>query len=142
MADLILVDDTEDVRDVLCELLTMEGHEVRVGHDAYDGIRLLEERLPDVALLDVEMPGLSGPEMAYRMFVYDLGRERIPVVFLSGVVDLPQIASRVGTRYFLPKPFSVVALRQVLAKALRERAAPTYPDDGAARRARDGSPGG
>jgi CheY-like chemotaxis protein len=127
MADIILVDDDEDVREVLADFLRMEGHDVRMAEDGYAGLQLLTERLPDVALLDVEMPQLTGPEMAYRMFVEDCGRELVPIVFLSGAVDLEQIAANVGTTYYLSKPFSLDALGPMLNKALHERAAPTYP---------------
>jgi CheY-like chemotaxis protein len=127
MAELILVDDTDDFRDVLAEFLRTEGHVVRVAADANRGLQLLADGLPEAVLLDVEMPTLSGPEMAYRMFVKDCGLENVPIVFLSGVADLERIAAQVGTTYYLPKPFSLDALRDVLAKALRERRAPTYP---------------
>ena len=136
MAELILVDDTDDFRDVLAEFLRMEGHVVRVAADGNRGLQLLADGLPDAALLDVEMPTLSGPEVAYRMFVEDCGRETVPIVFLSGVADLNRIAARVGTTYYLPKPFSLEALREVLAKVLRERRAPTYPEREANERAR------
>jgi DNA-binding response OmpR family regulator len=136
MAELILVDDNDDVRDILAEFLRMEGHVVRVGTDGDCGLRLLADGLPDAALLDVDMPILSGPDMAYRMFVLDLGRENIPIVFLSGVPDLERIAAQVGTTYYLPKPFSLEALHEVLAKVLRERLAPTYPEARGDERAR------
>jgi CheY-like chemotaxis protein len=128
MAELILVDDNDDVRDVLAEFLRMEGHVVRVAADGNRGLQLLADGLPDTALLDVDMPNLSGHEMAYRMFVEDCGLENVPIVFLSGVADLDRIAEQVGTTYCLPKPFSLDALREVLAKVLRERVAPTYPE--------------
>ena len=128
MADLILVDDDTDVRDTLRDCLVLRGHEVRVAANGADGLQLLGERLPELALLDVEMPEVSGPQMAYRMFVDDCGRERIPIVFLSGAADLHLIAARVGTAYYLPKPFTLAALHQMIGRALHERAAPTHPD--------------
>jgi DNA-binding response OmpR family regulator len=139
MADLILVDDDTDVRDALRDCLALQGHDVRVAGDGLAGLELLRERLPELALLDVEMPQLTGPEMAYRMFVDDCGREKIPIVFLSGAVDLHLIAARVGTAYYLPKPFTVRALKQVIGRALRERVPPTYPDGIAGPLVRHGS---
>lgn len=136
MADIILVDDDEDVREVLADFLRLEGHNVRIAEDGYDGLRLLTERLPELALLDVEMPHLTGPEMAYRMFVEDCGREFVPIVFVSGAVDLKQIAANVGTTYYVAKPFSLDVLSAILNRALHERAAPTYPYRDAARDAR------
>jgi CheY-like chemotaxis protein len=127
MADLLLVDDDADVTDVLSEFLRDEGHEVRLAVNGEEGLRLLREKLPDLILLDVEMPTLSGPQMAYRMFLEDAGREWIPILFLSGIADLPRIAACVGTRYYLLKPYSLDQLLKMMAAALGERAAPTYP---------------
>jgi DNA-binding NarL/FixJ family response regulator len=50
-----------------------EGHVVRVANDGEAGLRLLDESRPDAIVLDVEMPRLDGPTMAYRMFVHNAG---------------------------------------------------------------------
>jgi len=66
MAELILVDDTDDFRDLPRGLPANGGHVVRVAADgATAALQLLAHGLPDAALLDVEMPTLSGPEVAY-----------------------------------------------------------------------------
>jgi FixJ family two-component response regulator len=124
MADLVVVDDDVDVADSLAEILRDEGHYVRIGHDGKQGLALLAEHYPGAVLLDVEMPVLTGPEMAIRMFVRDCGLEAIPIVLLSGVKDLNAVAARVGTPYFLSKPFTVEALLRLLGRALVERVAP------------------
>ena len=129
MADLLLVDDDRDIADTLADFLRDQGHHIRIAANGADGLRLLGEGYPDVVLLDVEMPVLDGPRMAHRMFLHDLGQERVPILFLSGVADLDRVAAQVGTPYYLPKPFSLDRLLQMLARALRERAAPTYPDE-------------
>jgi DNA-binding response OmpR family regulator len=127
MADLLLVDDDADVTDVLSDFLRDQGHEVRVAVNGEDGLRLVHERPPELILLDVEMPILQGPRMAYRMFVEDAGQERIPILFLSGIPDLQRIAACVGTKYYLTKPYSLDQLLETICTALYERAAPTYP---------------
>jgi FixJ family two-component response regulator len=124
MADLVVVDDDVDVADSLAEILRDEGHVVRIGHDGSEGLALLAEHFPGVVLLDVEMPVLTGPEMAMRMLIRDCGLEAIPIVLLSGVKDLTAVAARVGTPYFLSKPFAVDAMLRVLGRALVERVAP------------------
>ena len=60
--------------------------------------------LPDLLVLDVDMPVLGGPGMAHEMLLHDAGEESIPILLMSGREDLPQIAARMGTRYFLRKP--------------------------------------
>ena len=54
----------------------------------------------------------------------DVGRERIPIVLLTGVANLSQIAALVGTPYFLEKPFALNKLLALVAKALSERIPP------------------
>jgi X-X-X-Leu-X-X-Gly heptad repeat protein len=124
MAELVVVDDDADVADSLADILRDEGHVVRIAHDGKQGLALLSERLPDAVLLDVEMPVLTGPQMAIRMFLDDCGEEEIPVVLLSGVRDLVAIAARVNTPYFLSKPFAVDEMLRLLGRALLERVPP------------------
>jgi DNA-binding NtrC family response regulator len=124
VADVVLVDDDEDVAWILQQLLELAGHTVRVAHDGEEGLLLLDQRRPDVVILDVEMPLLDGPTMAYRMFVHDCGLEEIPIVLISGVFDLPGVAARVGTPYFTSKPFDAGAMMNLVDRALTERALP------------------
>jgi DNA-binding NtrC family response regulator len=124
MADLLIIDDDVEIADVLADLLRDEGHEVRVGRDGRDGLTLLEERRPDLVLLDVEMPVLTGPEMAHEMFLHDLGLEEIPLILVSGVLDLRRVAAAVGTPYFLSKPYDMRRLLGLVDKALTERLPP------------------
>jgi DNA-binding NtrC family response regulator len=124
VADLILVDDDSDLTELLGALLEDAGHTVRVARDGHEGLALVAARLPDAVLLDVEMPGLTGPEMSYRMFVHDAGQENIPVVLLSGVTNLAKVANLVGTPYFLAKPYAIEAVLRIVAKAIVERLPP------------------
>jgi FixJ family two-component response regulator len=78
----------------------------------------------DLVLLDVDMPRLTGPQMAYEVFLMDVGREKIPVVLLSATLDLPRVAAAVGTPYFLAKPYPAEDLLQLIARALVEREPP------------------
>ena len=124
MANVLIVDDDIDTADALVELMRAEGHDVRVGYNGQEGLRLAHERAPHVALMDVEMPILDGPGMAYAMFVHDRGLENVPVVILSGVPNLKEVASRVGTPYFLGKPYRLEQIVALVQRALAERIAP------------------
>jgi DNA-binding NtrC family response regulator len=125
MADLLIVDDDHDAVETLADLLSSEGHEVRIGHDGKEGLALVHARKPDLVILDVEMPLLTGPEMALLLFVHDMGLEKVPIMLCSGVLGLRSVAARVGTPYFLPKPFGLDAFFQLVARALVERTAPS-----------------
>jgi CheY-like chemotaxis protein len=123
-ADLLVVDDDPDIAELLADQLESEGHVVRVAHDGREGFRLITERPPDLVLLDVEMPFVTGPQMSQQMLLHDLGLEEIPIVLMSGVVGLTKVAECVGTPYFLAKPFGAEALSQLVAWALAERRPP------------------
>ncbi len=125
MADLLVVEDNPDLAETLVAFLADLGLRVDVACDGEEGLdRLVVGKLPDIVLLDVEMPVLDGPGMAYRMLVADVGREKIPVILLSGVMDLDRVAARVGTPYFLAKPYGIEPLIELLDRALVERLAP------------------
>ncbi len=124
MADLLIVDDDAMIAETVADILADEGHTVRMGHDGAEGLGLMAQRLPDLVVLDVEMPQLSGPEMAHRMVVENAGRERIPIVLLSGAAYLERVAAMVGTPYALTKPCQLDTLLQTMRRALAERRAP------------------
>lgn len=128
MADVLIIDDDIDSADALAEIMRSEGHDVRVGYNGQDGLRLARERIPQVALLDVEMPLLDGPGMAHEMFLHDMGLEEVPVLLLSGVPNLQAVAARVGTPYFLGKPYRLEQVLALVDRALRERVAPQPPE--------------
>ncbi len=121
MANVLMVDDDADVAEMMAFVLERAGHEVRRAVDGEDGLRILHEVHPDVIVLDVEMPRLTGPEMVRRILLQDAGTEKIPVVLVSGVVELEALARRVGVPYSLVKPCSADALRRTVDLALRER---------------------
>jgi DNA-binding NtrC family response regulator len=122
--DLLVVDDDLDIAETLSDILRCEGFGVRVAHSGQEGLDALLGGYPDLVLLDVEMPGMTGPAMAWHMFLDDLGREEIPIVLLAGVPDLREVAAAVGTPYFLEKPYTLDRLLVMLERALRERRPP------------------
>lgn len=124
MADLLIVDDDVDAAQALAEVLDAEGHGIRIGHDGREGLRLARERLPDVALIDVQMPVLGGPAMVQGMLIADMGLETVPVIFMSGSPNVEEIAADVGTPYFLRKPFDGAEAATLVKQALTERRLP------------------
>src|SRR5689334_15154129 len=99
MAELLIVYDDSDMADLVSDLLRSKSHGVRVAPDGKAGLELVADRRPDAIVLDVEMPSMTGPELAHEMFVRDNGLEDIPLLLCSGVMNLPKVAERVGTPY-------------------------------------------
>jgi CheY-like chemotaxis protein len=124
MAHLVIVDDDADLRDLLGTLLQANGHAVREARNGQEGLDLVADRTPDLLLVDVEMPVLDGPGMAYGLLFRDCGDENIPIVLLSGMVGLAELAHALGTPYFLAKPYSLDAVVRLVNRALYERVPP------------------
>lgn len=64
---IVLVEDNFDNREMLRELLGIDGHEVLVAKDGMEGLQLIQESLPDVAVIDIGLPKLNGYELAKRL---------------------------------------------------------------------------
>ena len=112
---ILVVEDDEDSRQMLCRLLELSGHRV---HGAEDGVRGLEQALalrPDVALIDVGLPGLDGYQVAGRIRAAGLTE-----VFLIAVTGYGQPEDRLraesaGFDAHVTKPVNPTALTELLA---------------------------
>jgi PAS domain S-box-containing protein len=79
----LVADDNRDGAESLAILLQVEGHDVHVVHDGAAALTALEERRPDVALLDIGMPGMNGYEVAQRVRSSPLGRS-VVLIAITG----------------------------------------------------------
>jgi DNA-binding NtrC family response regulator len=120
MRYVLVVDDDATIRDSLSEALANGATEVRTAEDAERALAVIDERLPDVVLSDVRMPGLDG------LALLKLLRERAPavdVILMTAYDDMPTVvaAMREGACDFLVKPLDLHDLRRVLAKVFEDR---------------------
>ncbi|HVS86509.1 MAG TPA: response regulator [Gaiellaceae bacterium] len=107
----LLVDDDARVRELVRITLENEGYAVREADSAEEGMAAIEERKPDLVLLDVMMPHVDGWEMLRRV-QERYGAGAIPVVMFSGKADdaAQREAESRGATGFVGKPFDVDAL--------------------------------
>jgi signal transduction histidine kinase/ActR/RegA family two-component response regulator len=80
---ILLIEDHPDAREMLCQLLELAGHEVRTAADGATGLELLKAECPDVALIDIGLPGLDGYQVGKRIREYLNGRSML-MVALTG----------------------------------------------------------
>src|SRR3954470_19933411 len=124
-ATILLVEDDAPTRTFLADNLTADGYEVLVADCAADGLRLLETKFPDVAIVDVGLPDTSGLELLRHVRDADGLASRanpaVPLLVLSGRHgELDRIrAFEAGADDMLGKPFSYAELRWRIAALLR-----------------------
>lgn len=115
-AQILVVDDSEEVRAVLRDLLTQHGHTVVTCEDGESGLAELETRRFDLAMVDLALPGISGLDVANRL----KGRwPDVTVVVMTGYFDRvgPEGTLAKGVDFVLTKPFSLDQLRLVIQQA-------------------------
>jgi chemosensory pili system protein ChpA (sensor histidine kinase/response regulator) len=102
----MVVDDSVTVRKVTSRLLERQGMEVLVAKDGVEAVALLQERRPDIILLDIEMPRMDGFEVA-RQVRHDDRLEELPIVMISSRTGdkHKEHANQLGVNKFLGKPF-------------------------------------
>ncbi|HET6652301.1 MAG TPA: response regulator transcription factor [Nocardioides sp.] len=122
MSTVMVVDDQERMRTMLCRLLAAEGHVTQAAPDGETALELLADDHVDLVLLDLVMPGANGFQVLSRL------RDRgftAPVIVLSAV---PEVAARVdaldlGAVDFVPKPFHTAELVARVRRSLASRPA-------------------
>jgi chemosensory pili system protein ChpA (sensor histidine kinase/response regulator) len=113
----LVVDDSITMRRVSQRLLERHGLEVLTAKDGVDAFALMAERIPDVALVDIEMPRMDGFELIGRMRREER-LQAIPVVMItsrSGTKHREHALS-VGANAYLPKPYREEELLDTLAR--------------------------
>lgn len=124
MPKVLIVEDDANIRALLERRLGQLGHRVMAACSAEDALAVVSERgAPDVFVLDVLMPGVSGLELLTRLR-QDPTYADVPAIFLSGRVKDSDIAAgqALGATY-LTKPVVMSALAAAITKALQAPAA-------------------
>jgi len=117
---LLVVDDEEDLLELIAYNLKKEGYHVLTCDNGKEGIRLAGEYKPDLILLDIMMPGMSGIEVC-RLLKQDVALRHTPIVFLTAKVDekIEVQGLDLGADDYLSKPISTSKLKSRIKAVLR-----------------------
>ncbi len=118
---ILIIEDERDLTDVLSYNLQREGYETLVAHDGHEGLRKAQSLLPDLILLDLMLPGVSGEAICRELRAGERTRE-IPIIILSAKSEETDqvVGYSLGADDYVCKPFSVKVLMQKI-KALQRR---------------------
>ena len=118
---LLVVDDDDAFRAFLEELLSRSQYEVLTAANGKEGISLAMQEIPDLIILDVMMPDMSGG-MAAHYLSENISTQSIPIIFLTSIISEDQemiVDNREGNYQFLAKPIRVEHLLGEIEKCLK-----------------------
>ena len=104
--EILVVDDTPIVMNLLMDILSAEGFQVRSANNGKLALNLIAAKPPQLILLDINMPGMDGFEVCRRLKAQEETR-KIPVIFISGLMGLDEKVKgfQLGAVDFISKPF-------------------------------------
>ena len=120
MKRILVIDDQPDNVFILQDRLEREGHEILTAYDGISGLQKAIDELPDLILLDIMMPGMSGLEVCERL-VKNEKTQLIPIILVTALVEAKDIQEglKVGAYDYIKKPFNKVELIARVQSALK-----------------------
>jgi sigma-B regulation protein RsbU (phosphoserine phosphatase) len=119
---LLVVDDDEMNRDVLCRRLTREGYDVAMAENGRQALDMIAAQEMDLVLLDIMMPDMNGYEVLERLKA-DSTLFQLPVIMISARDEIDSVARciEIGAEDYLPKPFNPVLLKARVGACLEKK---------------------
>jgi CheY-like chemotaxis protein len=121
MANILIIDDDENMCDLLRTMLRLDRHFVNIAQDGEQALKIYNNQKPDLIITDIIMPNKSGIE-----FMIELNHQgnNVPIIAMSGgrravtsEFNL-QSAEFLGAKAILSKPFNNAQLKEAIQKAL------------------------
>ena len=122
MSVVLIVEDNEKNMKLARDVLQVKGYTTLEAVTGEDGVRLAKQHLPDLVLMDIQLPGISGIE-AYRQLRADPRTAQIPVIAVTASVtptDRTQI-SQAGFDAFLGKPINIKEFLETVQRLVESR---------------------
>lgn len=117
---ILVIDDEEPIRDSCCQVLTKAGYRTHTAEEGNTGLQKIDGIKPDLVLVDLKMPGMSGMELLER--IAEIDPSIISVVITGyGTIESAVEAMKRNAYDFLPKPFTPDQLRIVVKRGLERR---------------------
>ena len=119
-ATILVIDDEKAMRDSCCQVLTKEGYQAETAVDGDTGLQKIRELKPDLVLVDLKMPGMSGMELLEKVADID---PNIVCVVITGYATIESAVEAMKRKAydFLPKPFTPDELRIITKRGLEKR---------------------
>jgi CheY-like chemotaxis protein len=117
VARVLVVEDDAWIAWMIADDLADRGYEVSTARDGSEALRCLQTARPDVIVLDLMLPGVTGWDFVER-YQQRTGGRLLPIVVVSAAGAVPRSLEQRGVRHVLRKPFDVEQLARSVAEAL------------------------
>ena len=120
MSHILIIDDDIHINEMLEEVLIQEGYQVSHAYSGTEALLFLANEKPDLILLDLMLPGLTGEEVLSQI-------EKIPVIVMSAKVEVKDKVALLlnGAEDYITKPFEI---EELLARIVVQLRKSTRPD--------------
>ena len=117
LGDILIVDDDTQLRQSFDKLLTEEGHSVRAASTGEAALAMVQESVPDLAVMDVRLPGMNGLETFRAMRELE---PKLPVIVMTafGTTEVAIEATKLGAFEYVLKPFEIPDILALINQAL------------------------
>lgn len=118
MAEILIVDDDPQLRKSFERILSSMDHRVKTAPTAEIGLSIIREKLPDLVIMDVRLPGMNGLEAFEEIKKID---QRLPVIIMTayGTTDTAIEATKRGAFDYILKPFDIPVMLKMIEQALK-----------------------
>ena len=128
MARILVIEDEKDIQDVLEYNLRQAGHKVNLASTGHDGLRLAREKRPDLVLLDLMLPDISGTEVCKALKQDASLRDTQVVILTAKGEEIDRVVGfELGADDYVVKPFSVRELVLRVQAILRRASTDSEP---------------
>lgn len=127
---IVIIEDSEDIRENTAELLELSGYDVITASDGLEGVRLIKSQLPDLIICDIMMPHLDGFGVL-QVLSQSPELSKIPFIFLTAKTDRSDLRKgmELGADDFLTKPFQEVELLKAIEVRLKKSSVQSIPNN-------------
>lgn len=115
-APILVLDDDHDLLHLLQHVLVHDGYDVITAANANDALAECEKRMPSLIIADLMLPRMDGEAFLAELGCRWSAEKRPPVVLLSASARRNEVRKRVSAAGSLPKPFTLRAIREMVAR--------------------------
>jgi nitrogen regulation protein NR(I) len=117
LSTILIIDDDDQLRNSFTKLLAEENYQIEQAASGEEGLRLIKQKMPDLVILDMRLPGMNGFETFTAIHKLD---PKLPVIIMTayGTTETAIKATKLGAFDYILKPFEIPDMLMVIGQAL------------------------